>query len=199
MAHSQALQHAPQAMVQVRSQQHYGHDIEDCCWPFLQASNHVMMDGGFYIVWMHLPAGEMQQMIHDEAGDNGTAQHHGSAGISGMSIIFLNVCRGSGATLHSGQRNRRPNVQHHSGNQNGSSTPKYGRHAVQEFTVLVYFEDAFRVWGQENLQITHQMNQHKAEQYNSGGGHYGLFSDCGVVKTQIAPNAIASTFASSID
>lgn len=91
MANSQALEETPESVVEVESKQSHGEDVEQRCGYLLKSANDVVVDAHFAVVRVDLAPCEMQQMINDEGGDDGAADHHGAAGVGGMRVVLLDI------------------------------------------------------------------------------------------------------------
>ena len=64
------------------------------------------------------------------------------------------------------QYGRRPNVQHHGDNEHNARDPQERSELMEKLSVAV---EVIRVL--ENLEVTHQMNDHEADQNQASEGH----------------------------
>lgn len=183
MAEAERLKHAPQTVIQVIAEHAHGDDVEQRDRPNLKTKDDVVVDVVFVEggTRMDRADGELQKVPDHEGKNDGAAPLHGAGSISGVEIDLFYVADWTSFALQQPELEGRPNVQNYGNEENDARAPKKSRKRFQERRVPIYF---FRPL--ENLQVTGQVADNKAEQNNAGNGHNGFFANGGLPKPQAA-------------
>src|SRR5437899_3276175 len=91
MAHAKGLEHAPQPVIQVQSEQQDRDDVSDGNRNHTKSGDYVVEYATFFKGQSTRAKGQMQNMVDDERRDDRTAPHHGARSIAGIDRYFLSI------------------------------------------------------------------------------------------------------------
>ena len=115
---------------------------------------------------LHNTPSEVGQMIDHEREDDDARPAHRAGSQRRLDRVLKAILGAARLLVFKRQYGRRPNVQHHGDNEHNARDPQERSELMEKLSVAV---EVIRVL--ENLEVTHQMNDHEADQNQASEGH----------------------------
>lgn len=181
MVKANRLEHAPQAMAQMQSQQEHGEDVPGRHIPDLESGDYIVIN----VLLNEVRAGvndsgsEVEDVEDDEGQQDRAAPVHGARGVTGSDVLFFGILHRARLRLADGKLRGGPNVKDYCNQQNRARDPQRFRSPVQKLAICIQ-----RFGPLKRLQVSRHVNDNKDEQDCARYGHHHLFSIGGIPKAR---------------
>ncbi len=146
MIEAEGLEETGRAVADMKAEEDHGENVPSGNVPDAEALDHVVMNGSFFEIGagMDDAGGEVEQVIDDEAEEDGTAPIHGTRGVSGDGVRFFGVAFGAGGIIFERQADAGPDVQQDGKQQDDANAPQEFGDAFEEAAIGVDFFRGFK-------------------------------------------------------